>query len=104
MVVKSVLKVLTDEQKEYYKQITLHLQEYAENILKSGITVDKPWLCGYNLEMKAQSSHWKTAWFSATKNAEQVHSQVKKMQTVFYNYEGMSIMSNKTNYKDKVLD
>jgi hypothetical protein len=54
--------------------------------MKTIITSDEVWVCGYNLETKAQSSQKVTLW---PKKACQVQSEVEVMLRVLFVHEGV---------------
>ena len=61
---KMVPQVLTDEQKEYRKELCLELLQHTENetdLLNLIITCDETWIFMYNLEAKWQSMQWKSS-------------------------------------------
>ena len=61
------------------------------DLLKKLITGDELWVCGCNIETKAQSSQWKRSEKQKPKKAHQVHSNVKVLLTFFrLQYHGVS--------------
>ena len=62
-VAKFILQLLLPDQKEHRATVANDLIPTATNeldFLKKVITRDERWVYGYDLEMKAQSSQWKS--------------------------------------------
>ena len=82
-------KLLTVEQKETHLAVARDLLQCADqdaNFMKTIITSDESWVCGYNTETKAQSSQRMTL---RPKKARQVQSEVEVMLTVFFHHKGV---------------
>jgi len=63
--------------------------ESDENFMGQIIMGDETWIYGYDLEMKRQSSQWKSADSLRPKKARQVRSKVKVMLIVFFDMVGI---------------
>jgi DNA-binding Lrp family transcriptional regulator len=60
---KSIQKLPTVQQKETCLAVARELLQCTEedtNFIKTIITSDEFWVCGYDLETKAQTSQWKS--------------------------------------------
>ena len=89
---KFVLKLLTEQQKELWKEISedmLDLANHDPEFIKTIITGDETWIYGYNPETKFQSSQWKHLKSPWPKKAWQVRSNVKVMLTCFFYSHGI---------------
>ena len=64
------------------------------NLFRKIITGEESWLCGYDIESKAQSSKWKRSEEPKPKKAHQVWSNVKVLLTVFFDCNGVVIMNS----------
>lgn len=92
MAAKFVLKLKNFEQKHQQIEVTQEsLNEVNDDaaLLKRIITGDETWVYGYNIETKAQSSHWKHSDLSRPKKARQVRSNVRVMLTVFFDFNSI---------------
>ena len=81
-----ILQVLLPKQKEHHPAVSNDLIQTTTNepgFLKKGIIRDKSWVCGYDLETKAQSSQWKSPASPSLKMAWQSCSKIKTMLTEF---------------------
>ena len=76
---------------EWSKEFALNFDPVNEDpdFLKRVITGDEPWVYGYDVETKAQSSQWKTPEEPIPKKARQVRSTVKVLLIVFFDYRGV---------------
>jgi len=86
------LVILTAEQKEWCLSVTTNMLQEAEsdeNFMGQIITGDETWVYEYDLEMKLQSSQWKSADSPRPKKACRVWSKVKVMLIVFFDMEGI---------------
>ncbi|GFG37126.1 hypothetical protein Cfor_05787 [Coptotermes formosanus] len=57
--------------------------------MRTVITGDESWVCGYDPETRAQSSQWKAPGSPRPKKARQVRRKVKVMLTIFFDHEGV---------------
>ena len=88
---KFVPKLLTEEQKELWKEICKDMLDCANHdpeFMKTIITGDETWVYGYDPETKFQSSQWKHPESPRPKKARQVRSNVKVM-TCFFDSRGI---------------
>jgi hypothetical protein len=86
VVSKFVPQLLTQDQRDRHDATCQELLDHAskdENFLKTIITGDETWVCGYDVEMKMQSSQWVEKNSPRLKKARHVRSNVKVMLTVF---------------------
>ena len=82
-----ILRLLLPEQKEHRAAVDNGLTQTTANepdFLKKVITGDESWVYGYDLEMKAQSSQWKSLCSPHLKKAQQSCGKIKPMLTVFF--------------------
>ena len=82
-------KLLTVEQKETCLAVARDLLQCADqdaNFMKTIITSDESWDCGYDPETKAQSSQRTTP---RPKKVRHVQSEVEVMLTVFFVHKGI---------------
>ena len=89
---KFVLKLLTEQQKECWKEISedmLDLANHDPEFIKTIITGDETWVYGYDPETKFQSSQWKHPESPRPKKAQQVCSNVKMMLICFFDSRGI---------------
>jgi len=89
---KSVLRLLTDDQREQRQTIARDLFERScEDVqfLKSIVTGDESWVYGYDLETKQQPSQWKDPTSPRPKKGRQVRSKTKVMLLAFFDSEGI---------------
>ena len=92
VVAKFVPWLLLPEQKEHCAAVANDLIQTATNgpdFLKKLITGDESWVYSYDPEMKAQSSQWKLPGSPCLKKVWQIHSKIKTMLTVFFDWEGV---------------
>ena len=59
------------------------------DLLKKIMTGDESWVYGYDIQTKAQSSHWKRPEQNKTEKARKVRSNVKVSLTVFFDCNGV---------------
>ena len=93
---KFVLWPLLPEQKEHRAVVANDLIQTATNepdFLRKVVTGDKSWVYGHDLEMKAQSSQWKSPGSPRPKKVWQSHSQIKPCCLCFWIEKVLSIMS-----------
>ena len=79
---KFVLWLLLLEQKEHCAAVANDFTQTAPNdpdLLKKVVTRDELWVYGYNPEMKAQLSQWKSPGSSCLKKVRQSHSKIRTM-------------------------
>lgn len=89
---KFVPKLLNFDQKQCRMDIAQELLNEVNDdpeLLKRVITGDETWVYGYDVETKAQSSHWKLPEEPRPKKARQVRSNVKVLLTVFFDFNGI---------------
>ena len=89
---KFILQLLLPKQKEYHVAVANGLIQTTTNepyFLRKVIRGHESWLYGYNLEMKAQWSQWKSPGSPFPKMVRQGHSKIKTMLTVFFDWEGV---------------
>lgn len=89
---KFVPKLLNFDQKQHRINIAKELLDSVRddpNLLQRVITGDESWVCGYDVETKAQSSQWKLPHEPRPKKARQVRSNVKVLLTVFFDCRGV---------------
>ena len=89
---KFVPQLLLPEQKEHCAAVANDLIQTATNdpdFLKKVIARDDSWVYGYDLEMKAQSSQWKSLGSPCPKKVQPSHSKINPMLTVFSDCEGV---------------
>ena len=94
---KFVPKLLTGQQRELRKEISedmLDLANHDPEFVKTIITGDETWVCGYDPETKFQSSQWKHPGSPQPKKARQVRSNVKVMLTCFFFIPVASCITN----------
>ena len=94
---KFVPKLLTEQQKELWKEISedmLDFANYDPEFIKTIITGDETWVYGYNPETKFQSSQWNHLESPRPKKAQQVCSNVKVMLTCFFFIPVASCITN----------
>ena len=92
MSAKFVPKLLTEQQKEFRKEISedmLDLANHDPELIKAIIIGDETWVYGYHPETKFQSSQWKHPESSRPRKARQVRSNVKAMLTCFFDSRGI---------------
>ena len=88
---KFIPQLLIPEQKEHCAAVANDLIQTATNephFLK-GKTRDELWVYGYDPEMKAQLSQWRSPCSPCPKKEWQNHSKFKTMLTVFFDWEGV---------------
>ena len=107
---KFVPKLLMEQQKELRKKISedmLDLANHDPEFIKTIITGDETWVCGYDPETKFQSSQWKHPKSPRPKKARQVRSNVKVMLTCFFDSRGIVhheyALEGQTNNKEYYL-
>ena len=90
---KFILQLLLPEQKEHCAAVADALIQTATNepdSLKKVITRDyELWVYGYDPEMKALSSQWKSPGFPCPNKAWKSRSKIKTMLTVLLDWEGV---------------
>ncbi|UYV77691.1 hypothetical protein LAZ67_15001959 [Cordylochernes scorpioides] len=89
---KFVPKLLNCDQKQHRMNIANEMLDSVRNdpnFLQRVITSDEAWVYGYDVETKAQSSHWKLPHEPRPKIARQVRSNVKVLLTVFFDCRGV---------------
>ncbi|UYV66015.1 hypothetical protein LAZ67_3006192 [Cordylochernes scorpioides] len=89
---KFVPKLLNCDQKQHRMNIVNEMLVSVRddpNLLQRVITGDEAWVYGYDVETKAQSSQWKLPHEPRPKKARQVRSNVKVLQTVFFDCRGV---------------
>ncbi|UYV78701.1 SLIT2 [Cordylochernes scorpioides] len=89
---KFVQKLLNCDQKQHRMNIANEMLDSVRddpNLLQRVITDDEAWVYGYDVETKAQSSQWKLPHEPRPKSARQVRSNVKVLQTVFFDCRGV---------------
>ncbi|UYV84567.1 hypothetical protein LAZ67_X002630 [Cordylochernes scorpioides] len=89
---KFVPKLLNCDQKHHRMNIANEMLDSVRddpNLLQRVITGDEAWVCGYDVETKAQSSQWKLPHEPRPKKARQVRSNVKDLLTVFFDCRGV---------------
>ena len=88
-VAKFILQFLLPEQKEHYVAVANDLIKITTNVsdFLMVITRNKWWVYGHDLEMKAQSSQWKSSGSPHPKRAQQSCSTIKTILTVFFDWE-----------------
>ena len=86
MVAKFVLRLLSQEQKEFHAEVAQDLLETAykdPNFLKKVINGDESWVYGYDPGTNAHSSHWEWPEFPRPKKVRQSWSNIMAMLTVY---------------------
>jgi len=89
---KFVPRILTAKQKEWRLSVATNMLQEAEsdeNFMGQIIMGNETWVCGYDPEMKHQSSQWNSADSPRPKKGRQVLSKVKVMLIVFFDMEGI---------------
>ncbi len=89
---KFVLKVLNLKQKKWWMEVTQESLNEVNNdveLLKRVITGDGNMGLYYNVEIKAQLSHWRHSGSPWPKKVRQVRSNVRIMFTVFFDFSGV---------------
>ena len=89
---KFVPKLLTEQQKELWKEISEDMLDFTNHdpeFIKTIITGDETWVYGYNPQTKFQSSQWKHPESPRPKKAWQVCSNVKVMLSCFFDSQGI---------------
>ena len=92
IVAKFIPKILLPEQKEHHVAVANDLFQTSTNepdFLKKVITRDELWVYGCDPVTKAQSSQWKLHGSPRPKKAQQSHSKIKTLLTVFFDWEGV---------------
>jgi transposase len=87
---KSVLQLLTDEQKEQRVAISqefLHRANDEDTFLKRHCDGNESWVYEYNVETKRRFSQWISK-SRRTKKSPQVRPNVKALLIIFIDYEG----------------
>ena len=88
VVAKFVLWFLLPEQKEHRAEVANDLIQTPTNEPDFLKKFDASWVNGYDLEMKAQWSQWKSPGSLCSKEVWQSHSKIKTMLTVFFDWKG----------------
>jgi histone-lysine N-methyltransferase SETMAR len=89
---KFVPRLLTEDQRERRVAVCQELLDHSnedENFMNCIINGDETWVCGYDVETKAQSSQWVSKTSPRPKKARQVRSNVKAMLPIFFDIEGV---------------
>ncbi|XP_029639502.1 uncharacterized protein LOC115214445 [Octopus sinensis] len=89
---KSVLRFLTDDQKQSRLNACRELKDQLEfdpDLFPKVITGDESWCYGNSPETKQQSSQWKHSMSPCPKTARQVKSSVKTMLICFIDVKGI---------------
>jgi predicted nucleotidyltransferase len=87
-----VLKTLTQEQKDNWKNFCSDIMEWITeqlDVLQNVITCEEMWIFQYNLETKRQSMHWKTPTSPRMKKAWISKSNVNAMMIIYFNIRGI---------------
>ena len=87
IVAKFIPQLLLPEQKEHHAVVAKDSIQTTTNepdILKKVITRDELWVYGYDPEMKAPLSQWKSPGSPCLKKAWQSCSKINAMLTVFF--------------------
>ena len=87
-----VPKLLNLEHKQHRMDIAQEMLKTFNDkldLLKKVITASELWVYGYDIAIKAQSSHWKRPEEPRLKKLHQVRSNVKVLFTVFFDCNGM---------------
>ena len=89
---KLVPKILTNEQKENWRNVCLDIFERIENdknIFKHIITGDETWIFEYDTDTKRQSSEWHTSNSPRPKKAKMDKSKIKTTLICFFDSQGV---------------
>ena len=92
VVAKFILQLLLLEQKEHCVAVANDLIQTTTNepdFLKKVIIGDELWVYGYDPEMKAHLSQWKSPQSPCPKKVRQSRSKIKTTLTVFFDWEGV---------------
>ena len=106
VIAKFIPQPLLPEQKEHRAAGANDLIQTTTNkpdFLKKVITRYESWVYGYDPQMKAQLSQWKSPGSPCPKMVQQSHSKIKTTLTVFFGYKVSSIVSTPLQAKQLVI-